>query len=165
MINKTNKNAQRRRRHLRVRKNIFGTKACPRLNIYRSTSHIYAQVINDENGTTLCSASTLSKELAETLNERYKGKLLYEHIGAYYCFGYPKFEGDVDRINMYLKPYYTYYEDSRKIESRLKDYNYTTIREDEIETRIQPITFDEMKEIVKTFKGVDVEYVMKRFEK
>lgn len=74
MINKTNKNAQRRRRHLRVRKNIFGTKACPRLNIYRSTSHIYAQVINDENGTTLCSASTLSKELAETLKNKTKSE-------------------------------------------------------------------------------------------
>ena len=108
---------------------------------------------------------TVYKELAETLNERYKGKLVYEHIGAYCCFGYPKFEGDTDRINMYLKPYYTYYEDSRKIESRLKDYNHTTIRKDEIETRIQPITFNEMRELVKTFKGVDVEYVMKRFEK
>ena len=74
MINKTNKNAQRRRSHLRVRKNIFGTKACPRLNIYRSTSHIYAQVINDENGTTLCSASTLSKELAETLKNKTKSE-------------------------------------------------------------------------------------------
>ena len=108
---------------------------------------------------------TVYKELAETLNERYKGKLVYEHIGAYCCFGYPKFEGDIDRINMYLKPYYTYYEDSGKIESRFKNYNHTTIRKDEIETRIQPITFDEMKELVKTFKGVDVEYVMKRFEK
>lgn len=108
---------------------------------------------------------TVYKELAETLNERYKGKLVYEHIGAYHCFGYPKFEGDTDRINMYLKPYYTYYEDSGKIESRFKNYSYTTIRKDEIETRIQPITLDEMKKLIKTFKMVDIEYVMKRFEK
>lgn len=108
---------------------------------------------------------TIYEELAETLNERYKGKLVYEHIGAYCCFGYPKFKGDTDRINMYLKPYYTYYEDSGKIESRFKDYNYTTIRKDEIETRIQPITFDEMKELVKTFKMVDPEAIMKYFEK
>ena len=74
MINKTNKNAQRKKRHLRVRKNISGTKVCPRLNIYRSTNHIYAQIINDENGTTLCSASTLSKELAETLNNKTKSE-------------------------------------------------------------------------------------------
>lgn len=107
------------------------------------------------------------KELAETLNEQYKGKLVHEHIGAYHCFGYPKFEGDTDRINMYLKPYYIYiyYEDSEKIESRFKDYNYTTLREDEMETRIQPITFDEMKELVKTFKMVDPEAIMKYFGK
>ena len=74
MINKLNKNAQRKRRHLRVRKKVFGTKECPRLNIYRSTANIYAQVINDENGTTLCSASTLSKELAETLKNKTKSE-------------------------------------------------------------------------------------------
>lgn len=108
---------------------------------------------------------TIYKELAETLNEQYKGKLVYEHIGAYYCFGYPKFEGDIDRINMYLKPYYTYYEDSGKIESRFKDYNYATLRKDEIETRIQPITLDEMKELIKTFKMVDSETIIKYFEK
>ena len=74
MINKSNKNAQRRKRHLRVRKNVFGTKECPRLNIYRSTSNIYAQVINDEKGETLCSASTLSKELAENLKSKTKSE-------------------------------------------------------------------------------------------
>ncbi len=74
MINKINKNVQRKKRHLRVRKHIFGTKTCPRLNIYRSTSNIYAQVINDENGTTLCSASTLSKELIETLKGKTKSE-------------------------------------------------------------------------------------------
>ena len=74
MINKTNKNDQRKRRHLRVRKNFFGTKACPRLNVYRSTSNIYAQIINDEEGKTLVAASTLSKELAETLNGKTKSE-------------------------------------------------------------------------------------------
>lgn len=107
---------------------------------------------------------TVYKELAETLNEQYKGKLVHEHVGSYHCFGYPKFKGDTDRINMYLKPYYTYYEDSGKIESRFKDYNYTTILKGEIETRIRPITFDEMKELIKTFKTVDSEAIMKYFE-
>ena len=74
MINKINKNVQRKKRHLRVRKNIFGTKACPRLNVYRSTSNIYAQIINDENGTTLCSASTLSKELTKNLEGKTKSE-------------------------------------------------------------------------------------------
>ena len=108
---------------------------------------------------------TVYKELAKTLNEQYKDKLVHEHVGRYHCFGYPKFKGDADRIYMYLKPYYTYYEDFDKIESRFKDYNYTTLREDEIETRIQPITLDKMKELIKTFKMVDSEAIMKHFEK
>ena len=72
MINKQNKNAQRKKRQLRVRKKVFGTKVCPRLNVYRSTFNIYAQVIDDENGTTLCSASTLSKELNGKLENKTK---------------------------------------------------------------------------------------------
>lgn len=109
--------------------------------------------------------SSVYKELAEKLNEQYKDKLVHEHVGHYHCFGYPTFKADTDRILMYFKPYYTYFKDSGKIESRFKDYNYTSLREDEIETRIQPITFDEMKELIKTFKMVDVESIMKYFEK
>lgn len=51
----------RLRRKLRVRKNIFGTLERPRLNVFRSTKHIYAQVIDDVSGNTLASASTLAK--------------------------------------------------------------------------------------------------------
>ena len=51
MINKVNKNELRKKRSLRVRKNVHGTTARPRLSVYRSLNHIYAQVINDENGT------------------------------------------------------------------------------------------------------------------
>ena len=74
MISKENKNAKRQKRHLRVRKNIFGTKATPRLNVYRSTSNIYAQIIDDENGKTLCSASTLSKEIADSIKGKTKSE-------------------------------------------------------------------------------------------
>lgn len=84
MINKSNKNVQRRHRHLRVRKNLFGTASAPRLNVYRSTSNIYAQIINDEDGKTLCSASTLSKELSESLKNKTKNEqafLVGELIG------------------------------------------------------------------------------------
>lgn len=77
MINKENKNAKRVKRHLRVRKNIFGTKAAPRLNVYRSTSNIYAQIIDDENGKTLCSASTLSKEIANDIKDKSKSEQAY----------------------------------------------------------------------------------------
>lgn len=63
MINKINKNADRRIRHERVRKKVFGTSVKPRLCVYRSTNYIYAQVIDDVNGTTLCASS--SKALAK----------------------------------------------------------------------------------------------------
>lgn len=72
MINKDNKNVRRRHRHLRVRKTVYGSAQAPRLNVYRSTENIYAQIINDDNGTTLCSASTLSKELAGKLDNKTK---------------------------------------------------------------------------------------------
>ncbi len=63
MINKENKNAIRAKRHLRVRKNINGTAECPRMNVYRSTAHIYVQIINDVEGKTLVSSSTVAKDL------------------------------------------------------------------------------------------------------
>jgi len=77
MINKLNKNSQRKKRQLRVRKKIFGSSNTPRLNIYRSTSNIYAQIIDDEKGVTLCSASTLTKELSETLKNKSKSEQAY----------------------------------------------------------------------------------------
>lgn len=67
MFNKPSREVSRNRRHKRVRKNIFGTAECPRLNVYRSEKHIYAQIINDEIGTTLVSASSLDKELNDKI--------------------------------------------------------------------------------------------------
>jgi large subunit ribosomal protein L18 len=63
MIKKTSKNVSRQKRHLRIRQTIKGTESKPRLNVYRSNTQIYAQVIDDVNGKTLCSASSLDKEL------------------------------------------------------------------------------------------------------
>ena len=68
MLRKQNKNAARQKRHLRVRKNIIGTAERPRLNVFRSLSHIYAQIINDHTGATLVSASTMDKEVSQALN-------------------------------------------------------------------------------------------------
>lgn len=62
------KNEKRKVRHARVRKKIAGTPERPRLNVYRSLKNIYAQVIDDVNGKTLVSASTLDAELKETLS-------------------------------------------------------------------------------------------------
>ncbi|MDI3481400.1 MAG: large subunit ribosomal protein [Tepidanaerobacteraceae bacterium] len=58
MIKKEPRKVARRKRHLRVRKKIFGTQERPRLNVFKSLKHIYAQIINDETGTTLVAAST-----------------------------------------------------------------------------------------------------------
>jgi large subunit ribosomal protein L18 len=62
MITKGDKNQARLKRHLRVRKKIEGTTERPRLNIFRSAKHIYAQIIDDAKGVTLVSASTVEKE-------------------------------------------------------------------------------------------------------
>ncbi|MCM1054480.1 MAG: 50S ribosomal protein L18 [Bacteroides sp.] len=55
------KKENRIKRHKRVRGKISGTSACPRLNVFRSAKHIYAQLIDDTAGVTLCSASTMDK--------------------------------------------------------------------------------------------------------
>jgi large subunit ribosomal protein L18 len=64
MITKLDKNATRQKRHARVRAKLSGTEARPRLNVFRSNKHIYAQLIDDANGVTLASASTLDKEIS-----------------------------------------------------------------------------------------------------
>jgi len=63
MIKKEANNVARLRRHARVRKSVSGTKECPRLNVFRSNSHIFAQVIDDENGNTLVSSSSVELKL------------------------------------------------------------------------------------------------------
>ncbi|WP_416197355.1 MAG: 50S ribosomal protein L18 [Sporanaerobacter sp.] len=67
MLKQINREEKRQNRHQKVRQKINGTPERPRLNVYRSSSHIYAQVIDDTIGHTIVSASTLDKEL--------KGKL------------------------------------------------------------------------------------------
>lgn len=67
MINKPEKNKDRRKRHYRVRNKISGTPQRPRLNVFRSNKHIYAQIIDDINQTTLVAASTKEKEIASQI--------------------------------------------------------------------------------------------------
>lgn len=69
MFSKIDKNAVRKARHHRQRRNLNGTCERPRLNVYRSTNHIYAQVIDDTTGNTLVAASTLDAEIKAELNE------------------------------------------------------------------------------------------------
>ena len=65
MVNRKDRNAARLKRHQRVRKNISGTAERPRLNVYRSLNHIYAQVIDDTKGVTLAAASSMDKDFTE----------------------------------------------------------------------------------------------------
>ena len=61
MVKTVNKKAMRLHRHVRVRGKISGTPECPRLNVFRSNANIYAQLIDDVNGVTLCAANSLEK--------------------------------------------------------------------------------------------------------
>ena len=72
MIKKIDKNQERLRRHTRVRKKVSGTAETPRLSVYRSLNHIYVQVIDDVKGVTLCSASTMEKEVKAKIKDMTK---------------------------------------------------------------------------------------------
>ncbi|MEW6173227.1 MAG: 50S ribosomal protein L18 [Bacillota bacterium] len=63
MLKKVDRKKLRERRRLRVRNKVHGTNERPRLNVFRSSNHIYAQVVDDDRGVTLAAASTLSPEL------------------------------------------------------------------------------------------------------
>jgi large subunit ribosomal protein L18 len=78
VLKKINRNENRKARHIRVRKKINGTPERPRLTIYRSGNHIYAQIIDDSVGNTLVSASTLDKSLNLTST---KNKEAAKYVG------------------------------------------------------------------------------------
>ena len=78
MISKTDRKFERDRRHARVRRKISGTPECPRLCMYRSTTNIYAQIIDDVNGNTLVSASTMDKEV----KTKHANKEAAKEVGA-----------------------------------------------------------------------------------
>ena len=64
MIKKESNNVARQRRHVRVRNKVVGTSTCPRLNVFRSNKEIFAQIIDDEKGTTLVASSSKTLKLA-----------------------------------------------------------------------------------------------------
>lgn len=72
MISKINKNQDRKKRHARVRLKVAGTAEAPRLCVYRSLNHIYAQIIDDTKGVTLVACSTVEKEVAKLLEGKDK---------------------------------------------------------------------------------------------
>ena len=89
MINKQDKNANRIKRHKRVRNKVKGTSKRPRLCVYRSNKEIYAQVIDDVNGLTIASAGTIEKDIAAQVKGKNKvetaqiiGKIIAERAST-----------------------------------------------------------------------------------
>jgi large subunit ribosomal protein L18 len=89
MINKESRNAIRQKKHLKIRNRFSGTTERPRLAVYRSNNHVYAQVIDDTVGKTLVSASTVEKKIASELEKTnnieaaaYVGKVIAERALA-----------------------------------------------------------------------------------
>ena len=80
MVKKPNSNRARLRRHARVRTKISGTAACPRLNVFRSSKHMYAQIIDDVAGVTLVSASTMDKDFTSYGGNKEAAKAVGEKI-------------------------------------------------------------------------------------
>ena len=80
MIKKQDKNTTRLKRHSRIRNTITGTVNRPRLNVYRSTKHIYAQIIDDVAGNTLCAVSTVEKDVAKAVENMTREAAAY-YIG------------------------------------------------------------------------------------
>lgn len=84
MINKISRNTLRKKRHARLRRKLKGTAELPRLSVYRSLHHMYAQLINDEAGITIVAASSLEKgfESGKTMTDKAKkvGSVLAERM-------------------------------------------------------------------------------------
>ncbi len=85
MVSKKDRNAVRVHKHRNIRNRLSGTAECPRLAVYRSNKHIYAQIIDDDAQNTLVSASTLQKDVKENLEKTndveaasYVGKVIAE---------------------------------------------------------------------------------------
>lgn len=81
MFKKVNKNELRKAKHNRIRFTLKGTSDMPRLNVYRSTNEIYAQIIDDKAGKTLCAASSKDKALEKAIAGKTKVEQAYE-VGA-----------------------------------------------------------------------------------
>ncbi|MDO5689664.1 MAG: 50S ribosomal protein L18 [Tissierellia bacterium] len=84
MLKAINKEVNRKARHKRVRKNLSGTPAIPRLTVFKSNLNVYAQIVDDTTGTTLVQASTLDKDLKGKLergNNKEAAKAVGELVG------------------------------------------------------------------------------------
>jgi len=72
MLKRQDRNALRQRRHLRIRRQVAGRGERPRLSVFRSLNHMYAQIVDDAQGVTLVAASTLDPEIREAVKGKKK---------------------------------------------------------------------------------------------
>ena len=82
MVRKPDSNKARLHRHVRVRSKISGTAERPRLNVFRSNSNIYAQLIDDVKGVTLCAASSVEKDFGATKGNKEEARKVGQLIAA-----------------------------------------------------------------------------------
>ena len=82
MFKKIDKNEVRKAKHSRIRHTLKGTADMPRLNVYRSTNEIYAQIIDDKAGKTLCAASSKDKTLVQAIEGKTKVDVAFEVVKA-----------------------------------------------------------------------------------
>lgn len=75
MLKKTDRNELRQRRHQRIRRGVRGLAERPRLSVFRSLSHIYAQIVDDARGVTLAAASSLDPDLREAVQGKKKAEI------------------------------------------------------------------------------------------
>ena len=80
MVQRPDKNVARQKRHTRVRYKLSGTPERPRLNVFRSNAHIYAQIIDDVNGVTLAAASTMDKGFEGATGNKEAAKKVGQNI-------------------------------------------------------------------------------------
>ena len=81
MINKKSRALVRAKKHRRMRNHLSGTSACPRLTVFRSNKHMYAQIVDDTTGTTLVFAATTQKDVASDL-EKTNNVAAASHLGT-----------------------------------------------------------------------------------
>lgn len=96
VIKKESRKVLRTRRHKRVRKTLLGTQEVPRLSVFKSLNHIYLQLIDDQTGKTLVSASTLDKELQKVLKKGFKKTEAAKQLGE--IFAKRAIEKGIDRV-------------------------------------------------------------------
>ena len=119
MVSKTDRKAERTRRHKRVRTKISGTAECPRLCVYRSNSNLYVQVVDDVAGNTLAQASTLDKEV----KTKHANKEAAKEVGALIAKRAKRQKNGCTIRRMIAQPFFFFYIVAKQLHVRISTLN------------------------------------------